>query len=207
MSRPGRRTITRLFVAGVGEREPFFYRHIGLIIWTGIAVFVGVLAWLSWTDWGRTVRIWGGIIGGAVTVVLMIWTFVELHRRTRGPLPAIERTPLTARVVLHAADVDGGQCLLLKYRGIDGAAYDAQLADVIHESWEDRFALGTTWQVYAFRDPGLAETVVFLTEAHEDVWRSGYKLDGVRIGGEGGPLKPGPGSPFLREDGKWGFQP
>lgn len=59
--------------------------------------------------------------------------------------------------------------------------------------------------VYAFRDPELADSVVFLTEAHDEVWRSGWKLDGVRIGGEGGPVKPGPGSPFLRDGSKWEF--
>jgi len=44
-----------------------------------------------------------------------------------------------------------------------------------------------------------------LADLIDDVWRDGYKLDGVRLGGEGGPLKPGPGSPFLREDSKWRF--
>ncbi|MGO2095977.1 MAG: hypothetical protein ACTH2J_02285 [Candidatus Microbacterium stercoravium] len=40
---------------------------------------------------------------------------------------------------------------------------------------------------------------------HDDVWHNGYKLDGVRLGGESGPVTPGPGSPFLRQDGKWTF--
>lgn len=67
------------------------------------------------------------------------------------------------------------------------------------------FAPGTAWQVYAFRDPALSDAVVMLTEVHDDVWRNGYKLDGVRLGGESGPVTPGPGSPFLRQDGKWTF--
>lgn len=95
--------------------------------------------------------------------------------------------------------------LVLRYRGIDGHRHSAQLADYPDETWIDRFAPGSTWQVYAFQDPDLADSVVFLTEAHDDVWRAGYVLDGVRIGVEGGPLKPAPGSPFLREDSKWRF--
>lgn len=77
----------------------------------------------------------------------------------------------------------------------------------IDESWDDTFAPGSEWQVYAFRDQDLAGTVVFLTKAHDEVCRSGYVLDGVRIGGESGPLKRGPGSPFLNGAGKWKFEP
>ncbi len=144
---------------------------------------------------------------GALAVPFLVWMSIDLRRRTRGPLPALDATPRTAWAILHSDDADGGQTIFVEYRDIDGEGHEAQLADVIHGSWEDRFASGTKWQVYAFRDPELAGSVVFLTEAHDDVWRDGWKLDGVRIGGEGGPVKPGPGSPFLRAGSKWVFTP
>lgn len=140
------------------------------------------------------------------SVALIAIAGVGLWMQTRGPLPALDRTPRTARVMFNTDDADGGQSLTLRYRGADGEKHDAELADLIDDTWLDRFAPGSTWQVYAFRDPRLANAVVFLTEEHEDVWRDGYKLDGVRLGGEGGPLKPGPGSPFLRQDSRWTFE-
>ncbi|GAB3616396.1 hypothetical protein GCM10027416_09530 [Okibacterium endophyticum] len=148
---------------------------------------------------------WIGIGIVVLTAVVLTCMSIHLHRATRGPLPALDRTPRTARVILSADDGEG-HTILLKYRGVDGCKHSAQLADHPDENWIDRFAPGSTWQVYAFRDPDLADSVVFLTEAHNDVWRAGYVLDGVRIGGEGGPLEPAPGSPFLREDSKWRFE-
>ncbi|MFB6599544.1 hypothetical protein [Streptomyces diastaticus] len=67
----------------------------------------------------------------------------------------------------------------------------------------------STWQVYCFRDPALADTVVFLTEAHDEVWRSGTYL---WLGDRGEVRteqfrKPRPGSPFLGEDSPWRFGP
>lgn len=197
------RVVDKLLV-GSGPRAPFLVRHewaIPATIFAGCAAFGTLALVASLQGWGR-VLMWILIGVGALCLVLMI---VCMFRATRGPLPALNRTPRTARVILRADDVDGGQTILVEYRDADGEGHDAQLADVIDESWEDSFAPGTRWQVYAFRDPELADSVVFLTEAHDDVWRSGYKLDGVRIGGEGGPVKPGPGSPFLREGSKWEF--
>ncbi|WP_449276725.1 hypothetical protein [Leucobacter sp. GX24907] len=194
-------------LVGSGPREPFLIRHdwaIPAIVFAGCGVFTAIVLVASFQGWGP-VLMWFLIGVGALCLVLMIPTFVRMVRETRGPLPALDRTPRTARVTLRADDADGGQTILLEYRDADRGAHDAQLADVIHESWEYRFAPGTRWQVYAFRDPELADSVVFLTEAHDEVWRSGWKLDGVRIGGEGGPVKPGPGSPFLREGSKWEF--
>lgn len=268
------RFVAEHFPGRVLEQEPFWSRHIGLLVWTGIGVFIGIMLVLVYAPWGPTVAMWGGLLlgfggGGA----WMIWMLIESHRETRekarvariggaiaavgwggfaivliggfavlallgwdrfswwgplgvgvlavcmgvlapigmelaakAPLPALDRMPLTARVVLLTDNADDGQCILVEYRDARGEGHDAQLADLIDDSWEDRFAPGTTWQVYAFRDPALADSVVFLTEAHEDVWRDGYKLDGVRLGGEGGPVTPGPGSPFLREGSKWRFE-
>lgn len=87
-------------------------------------------------------------------------------------------------MILRTDDADGGQTIIVEYHGADGEGPDAQLADLIHDSWEDRFGPGSRWQVYAFRDPDLADSVVFLTEAHNEVWRVDYTLDGVRIDGE-----------------------
>ncbi|MFD5225585.1 hypothetical protein ACFWHT_08195 [Microbacterium sp. NPDC058342] len=140
------------------------------------------------------------------TVAFIATTFLGLRLQTSRPLPALDRTPRSARVILASEDSEGAQTIAVRYRGVDGKKHDADLADLIDDSWLDRFAPDSTWQVYAFRNPQLANAVVFLTEAHDDVWRDGYKLDGVRLGGEGGPVRPGPGSPFLREDSKWRFE-
>lgn len=150
---------------------------------------------------------WAFFLPGAGCVVFTAIAALGMFLQTRGPLPALDRTPRTARVLFNSDDADGGQSITVRYRGVDGDKHDAELADLIDDSWRDRFAPGTTWQVYAFREANLADSVVFLTEEHEDVWRDGYKLNGVRLGGEGGPVTPGPGSPFLREGGKWKFEP
>lgn len=201
------RIVTRMFV-GTGPGAPFLIRHdwaIPTLVFGGCGVFMAVTLWLSWIGWGP-VLMWVGVGVGALTVVLLIFMFAYLRRATRGPLPALDRTPRTATVVVSTYD-DEGRTILLRYRGVDGARHTARLADYPAESWVDEFSPGSTWQVYAFRDAELADSVVFLTEAHEEVWRAGYVLDGVRIGGEHGPLKPSPGSPFLRENGKWRFAP
>ncbi|OFV76951.1 hypothetical protein [Rhodococcus erythropolis] len=200
------RVVEKLFI-GTAAREPFLIRHewaLPVGIFGGCALFGGGALWLAWTDWGRPVLTWIGIGIAVLTAALLIYMFISLHRATRGPLPALDRTPRTARAVLSVDDSEG-HTILLRYRGVDGHRHSAQLADYPDETWIDKFAPGSTWQVYSFRDPDLAESVVFLTEAHDDVWRAGYVLDGVRIGGEGGPLKPAPGSPFLRGDSRWRF--
>ncbi|CKI06670.1 hypothetical protein LTT02_00100 [Mycolicibacterium smegmatis] len=200
------RTAEKLLV-GSGPQAPFLVRHdwaIPAIVFGGCGLFMVLALIASFQGWGP-VLMWIVIGIGALCVVLTVPTFVQMFRATRGPLPALDRTPRTARVVLHADDAEGGQTILVEYRDAAGEGHDAQLADVIHESWEKRFSPGSRWQVYAFRDPELTDTVVFLTEVHDDVWRDGWKLDGVRIGGEGGPVKPGPGSPFLRTGSKWEF--
>lgn len=203
------RIATRLFVGRAGEREPFLIRHdwaLPVFVFCGCGIFA-IIVLISILQGWAPVLMWIVIGVGAASAAAAIPAFVRMFRATRGPLPALDRTPRTARVILRADDADGGQTILVEYRGADGEACEAQLADVIHESSEGRFAPGTRWQVYAFRDPELAESVVFLTDAHDDVWRDGYTLDGVRIGGEGGTVKPGPGSPFLREGSRWEFAP
>lgn len=174
-----------------------------LIIGAMLAIGVGIW-WLVILGWGDLL-FWCAIAAAVVTGGLTLHMVIELSILTRRPLPALDRTPRTATVVLNVNDGES-RTLLLQYIGADGEAYDAQLADYIDDGWEEAFAPGSEWQVYAFRDPDLAVTVLFLTEAHDAVWRSGYVLDGVRIGGESGPVKRGPGSPFLRSPGKWRFE-
>lgn len=170
-----------------------------------IALAAGIpfVFWLG-TD---TAPVWAFPVVGASAVVFTIIAVVGIFLQTRGPLPALDRTPRSARVLLNEDDSgDGGQTITVRYLGVDGEEHDADLADLIHPSSRDRFSLGSTWQVYAFRDAGFADAVVFLTEQHDDVWRHGFKLNGVRLGGESGPITPGPGSPFLRDNGKWSFE-
>lgn len=150
---------------------------------------------------------WAFVVPGVGALLFMAIAGLGMRMQTGRPLPALDRTPRSARVILNAEDSEGAQTIAVRYRGVDGKKHDADLADLIDDSWLGEFTPGTTWQVYAFRDPQLAGTIVFLAEAHDDVWRDGYKLDGVRLGGEGGPITPGPGSPFLREDSKWTFAP
>jgi hypothetical protein len=149
---------------------------------------------------------WAFVIPGAGAVLGAAVAFLGLQLETRRPLPALDRTPRSAKVLYSAEDAEGRQILTVLYRGHDDNEHKAELADVIDDSWQDRFTRGTTWQVYAFRDPMLADSVVFLTEQHHDIWRSGYKLDGVRLGSEGGPVKPGRGSPFFRSNSKRKFE-
>ncbi|GAA5154783.1 hypothetical protein GCM10025768_26500 [Microbacterium pseudoresistens] len=149
---------------------------------------------------------WAMVIPGAGTALFTGVAVLGMWLMTRGPLPPLDRTPRTATVLYNTVDAEGGQDITVRYHGADGSQHEAELADLIDDSWLDRFAEGTTWQIYAFEDAALADAVVFLTEEHDEVWRDGYKLNGVRLGGEGGPLPPGPGSPFLREGGKFTFE-
>jgi len=176
-----------------------------VVIYGGcLAIGLGVW-WLAAQGWGD-VLIWVGVAAGVIIAGLIVHVVIDMWILTRQPLPALDRTARTATVVLKADDAEH-RMLLLQYTGADGEAYNAQLADYIDDSWEEAFAPGSEWQVYAFRDPHFADTVVFLTEAHDEVCRSGYVLDDVRIGGESGPVKRGPGSPFLNGAGKWKFEP
>lgn len=175
-----------------------------LIIGGSLAIVL-VIWWLAAMGWGD-VLLWGGGVAAVAVAALWIHVVMDILVRTRKPLPALDRTARTATVVLNANDGES-RTLLLRYIGANGLACNAQLADYIDDSWEDTFAPGSEWQVYAFRDPDLADTVVFLTEAHDEVCRCGYVLDGVRIGGESGPVKRGPGSPFLSASSKWTFEP
>ncbi len=173
--------------------------------WGGTAISLAAgIPYLFWRGPDSTPE-WAFLIPGLGAVVFTGLVFVGMRMQTSGPLPALDRTPREARVIFNEDD-DDGQNIEVRYPGVDGKKHDAELADLIDDSWQDRFAPGTTWQVFAFRDVALADSVVFLTEQHDDVWRKGYKLNGVRLGGEGGPVTRGPGSPFFRAGAKWTFE-
>lgn len=125
------------------------------------------------------------------------------------PLPALDRTPRTATVTANEESdfQTGWPGLYVSYTGTDGKRHDVHLADHVDGSWLDRFPVGSTCEVYAFADPALADTVVFLTEAHDDVRRMGiYLWLGVRGVVQTGQFKkPRPGSPFFREGTTWEF--
>ncbi|WP_405929119.1 hypothetical protein OG554_22715 [Streptomyces griseus] len=147
-------------------------------------------------------------------VHLVDWAGTIGHSSRRGRnavLPALDRTPRIAMVTVNEESdfMTGWPGLYVTYRGTDGRQHEVRLADHVDDSWLDRFPAGSTWQVYCFRDPALADTVVFLTEEHGDVWRSGtYLWLGVRGEVRTGQFrKPRPGSPFLGEDSPWRFEP
>lgn len=173
--------------------------------WGGLVVFV--LAGVPFISWfgPSCAEEWMPGLHAAVALGCTGIAAVGMWLMSRGPLPVLDRTARPAVVVRRTDDAEGQQQISVAYRGVDGEEHEAELADLIDDSWADRFAPGTTWQVYAFADPDLAEAVVLLTEAHDEVWRDGYKLDGVRMGGESGPREPGPGSPFFGEGAKWTF--
>ncbi|MGV2983157.1 hypothetical protein ACNPNP_05550 [Microbacterium sp. AGC85] len=172
----------------------------------GIAIsLLAGIPFVAWAGLGDDLD-GGAFIPGVGSTVFTAVMGIGMWMLTRGPLPALDRTARSARVMFNTDDADGAQSITVQYCGADGEEHEAELADLIDDSWRDRFAPGTTWKIYAFQDPDLADAVVLLTEEHEEVWRDGYKLNGVRLGGESGAVKPGPGSPFLREGGKWSFE-
>lgn len=80
----------------------------------------------------------------------------------------------------------------VEYTDADGETRRSHLAHVIDDLWLARFVVGSVWQIYPFLP---ATTRVVLTEAHDEVWRCGWNLDGVHIGSQSGPVDVGPGSP------------
>jgi hypothetical protein len=95
---------------------------------------------------------------------------------------------------------------IVEYVGTDGERHRADLADGIADESAGEFAGGTEIEVYAFCDPDLADSVDFLTEAHDEVLRDGTWTNGVRFGQSGNHFAPPrPGSPFLADGVKWKF--
>lgn len=123
-----------------------------------------------------------------------------LTRGYRKKLPALDRTPRTATVTGREAyntepDPESGiprYELVTVAVDIGGAVVESTIADIVAEPSIDRFAVGSTWSVYAFADPAALNgdperTRVILTEAHDDVLRAGYDLGFHTLHNEAGP--------------------
>lgn len=144
-------------------------------------------------------------IGGLLLAVIGVSQDVRDGIRNRRPLPALDRTPRTATVLARSAaprkPIRGGtqipgDFLLVEvaYVDADGRTRREPLADLFPGTEAERFAVGTTWQVYGFQRP---TGRCLLAEAHDDVARIGYHLDGVRAKEERGAFPPRTGSPIL----------
>src|SRR5690606_3461521 len=59
--------------------------------------------------------------------------------------------------------------------------FTSLLADNITGEDRDKFSRGSTWQVHEFCR---SRARVVLTAAHDDLWREGYELSGLRLGSE-----------------------
>lgn len=170
-------------------------------------------------DWWWIVLI---IVGALVSVGWELILTLFRGGRTDNPLPMLDRTPRTATVVgrelaprrrprgRRGDRLPGDLWLIeVEYRDADGIVRQESLADVIHDEVVDRFRDGTNWQVYGFEKSRATARRCLLTEAHDDVPRSGYNLDGVRVRGAEQQVWPARrGSPFFgvmafRNDATW----
>ncbi|MGO2521514.1 MAG: hypothetical protein ACTH8F_15445 [Microbacterium sp.] len=150
------------------------------------------MGWATWLMLGI------GVIF-VVGMPLLIWrSFVTKDE----PRPLLDRSRTYQASVVFAGksssfDESAVANVLVEYVDAEGEAQQVWLADVIDDSWVDRFAVGSRWQIYA-HDPPHPSPRVVLTEAHNDVWRSGIDMRTNRFGGglSEGVWPPGPGSPF-----------
>ena len=128
-----------------------------------------------------------------------------IHRRRM--LPPLDRTPRTGIVVEHRlwGDHSDNRSTAVEYRTADGELQTATLADEIAEQSVELLPVGSTVEVYAYRDPQYARTVVFLTEKHDDVWRKGVSSLWGWDSNEGRFPEPAPGSPFFGPDTAYRF--
>lgn len=116
---------------------------------------------------------------------------IALSSPYRKKLPALNRRPRTAIVTGRETfntepDPDSLKSpyeLVTVRVDVDGVATDTMIADIVAAEDLGRFAVGSVWNVYAFEDPAALNndpdpdwTRVILTEAHDDVIRTGYDL-------------------------------
>lgn len=117
-----------------------------------------------------------------------------------GHLPPLDPEPRTATVTGHSTEMWDGEGTMRTNIHVhvdtpDGG-FDSVLADHVADRHQDRFAVGSRWQVRTFT---AVTARVFLAEAHDDVLRAGYHLDGVRHPTEHHQwFRPKPGSPLRR---------
>ncbi|CPW40509.1 Uncharacterised protein [Mycobacteroides abscessus subsp. bolletii] len=173
--------------------------------WFGLFLISSVL--LSWgilsLPLDGTVR--GVMLFFAILVVAIACGVGWFQAMSSTPLPALDHTPRVARVrEIREWDQPDTTAeaqtkkVIVDYDGADGKTHTAWLGDLINEASIDRFTPESSWHVYAFADPDLADTMVLLTEAHDDVRRSGYLITGLHGNTEFSSLQqPAAGSPFL----------
>lgn len=173
--------------------------------WFGLFLISSVL--LGWgilsLPLDGTVR--GVMLFFAILVVAIACGVGWLQAMSSTPLPALDHTPRVARVRgIREWDQPDTTAeaktkkVIVDYDGADGKTHTAWLGDLINEASIDRFTPESSWHVYAFADPELADTMVLLTEAHDDVRRSGYLITGLHGNTEFSSLQqPAAGSPFL----------
>jgi len=160
-----------------------------LLVWLVIGVFRDPPA--SWQE--------RGIVG---LLAICFAAPIILARPYRKKLPALDRKPRKAIVTGRKSfnpepdpDTFMPAYELVTVRvEVDGVANDTMIADIVAAESLDRFAVGSVWNVYAFEDPmalnnapGPGRTRVILTEAHDDVIRTGYDLGFYTLHDEAGP--------------------
>ncbi|MFF2654299.1 hypothetical protein [Streptomyces sp. NPDC058045] len=182
-------------------------------IWTDGGTWVCLfLAGSALLAWGILSLPFDGVVRGVILFFAIIAAAVAcglgwLETMSNTPLPPLDRTPRTARVREirewdqpdTIAEVETKR-IVVAYDGADGSTHTAWLGDLIHASSITGFTPGSRWQVYAFADPDLADTMVVLTEAHDEVRRSGSLVTGLHGNREFLTLRqPTSGSPFLND--------
>lgn len=174
---------------------------------TWIALFLIGSALLAWGILSLPLdgAVRGMILFVAILAAATACCIAWLEAMSNTPLPVLNPTPRIARV-REIREWDNPDTtseaetkkIIVEYSGDDGQTHTAWLGDLVHESSIDRFTRGSCWQVYAFADPEMADTMVLLTEEHDDVWRNGYMITGVHENFEFlAHQQPAPGSPFL----------
>ncbi len=181
-------------------------------IWTDRGTWIGLFLISSVLPaWAILSLPLDGAWRGSILFVALMLTAVAcgagwLGAISNRPLPALDRAPRVARVrevvcqwdQPDTTEEEEARRIIVEYLGGDGRTHVAHLGDLIHESSIDRFTPESPWHVYAFADPELADTMVLLTESHDDVRRSGYLITGLHGNTEFSSLQqPASGSPFL----------
>jgi hypothetical protein len=145
---------------------------------------------MTWIVWLALALVALFIIG----MPLLIWSS---RRKQDAPAPTIDRSRAYPAKVIGVYNTSGFETaepnVKVEFVDASGETQRSYLADVIDDHSIGVFALGSTCQIYPYSPES---TRVVLTQAHDDIWRRGYNLDGVHIGGMSGPVDRGPGSPF-----------
>lgn len=100
--------------------------------------------------------------------------------------PSVHPAPRTATVIgtqlVEVGAEASSSVRLYKVAIHDGPeTFTSLIADVFEGEERDTFDRDSKWQVYEFCH---SRARVVLTEAHDDLWRKGYELSGLRLGNE-----------------------